>query len=125
MKFAFGKFLLLLLIPKKHTEKDVQGAERFLDTSFVRHTIKNHGSVKKEEARGQIAINLDDFELIPKILKEATEINYKGKNSLKMDVFEYRYKVDDTYIVLEELRENKRGKTLFLSILYKIKRQKT
>lgn len=109
---------------KKYTEKDVQGAERFLDTSFVRHTIKNHGSVKKEEARGQVAINLDDFELIPKILKEATEINYKGKNSLKMDVFEYKYKVDDTYIVLEELRENKHGKRLFLSTLYKIKDRK-
>ena len=83
-----------------------------------------HCIVIREEARGQVAINLDDFELIPKILKDATEINYKGKNSLKMDVFEYKYKIDDTYIVLEELRENKYGKKLFLSTLYKIKDRK-
>lgn len=102
----------------------MEGIERFLDTSFIRHTLKNHGSAKKEEARGQVAVNLDDFELIPMVLQKATEIKYLGKNRLKLDVFEYRYKINDTFLVLEELRENKYGKALYISTMYKIKSKK-
>lgn len=109
---------------KEEIEKDVENAEVFLDTSAIRHILNNHGSIKREEKRGQVAVNIDDFELLPEILKKTKEITYKGKNSLNMDVFELRYQYNDWYIVLEEVRVNKRGNNIFISTMYKIKGKK-
>lgn len=111
-------------IIKEETKKEVDNAEIFIDTSAIRHIINQHGSIKREEKRGQIAVNIDDFELLPEILSKATEITYKGKNNLKMDVFELRYKYENCYIVLEEVRENKRGNNIYISTMYKIKGKK-
>lgn len=105
--------------------KDLQGAERYIDTSTVRHIISKHGSVKKELSRGQIAINLDDFELIPKVLKNATKITYLGKNNLKQDSFEYQLELKDVYVVIEAVRISKRkGDRLYISTMYKKKKRK-
>ena len=41
-----------------------------------------------------------------------------------MDVFELRYQYNDWYIVLEEVRVNKRGNNIFISTMYKIKGKK-
>lgn len=61
---------------------DLENAERCLDTSAIRHIIKEHGSEKTEQARGQVPINLDDFELITSILENADEISYKRKKPI-------------------------------------------
>jgi hypothetical protein len=101
---------------------NLENAERCIDTSTIRHIIKNHGSVKKEEKRGQIAINLDDFDLITKVLETAKDVKYRGKNNLKQDVFEYRKKINHTYVVLEAVIVNKRrGNRMSISTMYKIK----
>lgn len=104
---------------------DLLGKERFLDTSTIRHIIKQHGSEKTEASRGQVAINLDDFELIPEIVEKATNINYLGKNNLNQDVFEYRKKIKNTYVVIEAVRlSKKKSNRIFISTMYKIKQKR-
>lgn len=105
---------------------DLQGVERYIDTSAIRHTIKKHGSEKTETSRGQIAINIDDFELIPEILKNPDEIKFLGKNKLKQNVLEYRKKVENMYVVLQAIRESKKkGNRLYCETMYKIKTKKS
>lgn len=101
---------------------DLENAERCLDTSAIRHIIKEHGSEKTEQARGQVPINLDDFELITSILENADEISYKGKNRLKQDTFVYKKKIQDIYVVMEAVRlSKKKGNKISICTMYKIK----
>ena len=102
---------------KDKVQKDVANAEVFLDTSAIRHILNKHGSIKREEKRGQVAVNIDDFELLPEILNKSKEMSYKGKNALGMEVFELRYQYEDWYVVLEEVRINKRGNSVFISTM--------
>ena len=100
---------------------DLENAERCLDTSAIRHIIKEHGSEKTEQARGQVPINLDDFELITSILENADEISYKGKNRLQQDTFVYK-KIQDIYVVMEAVRlSKKKGNKISICTMYKIK----
>lgn len=101
---------------------NLENAERCIDTSAIRHIIKNHGSEKTEKSRGQIAINLDDFDLINEVLDTSTEISYKGKNRLKQDVFVYKKKIKNTFVVMEAVRlSKKKGNKLSICSMYKIK----
>lgn len=74
-------------VMEAETGVNLLGKERFIDTSTIRHIIKRHGSEKTEASRGQVAINLDDFDLIPEILEKATEIKYFRKKLLKTRCF--------------------------------------
>lgn len=112
-------------VMEAETGVNLLGKERFIDTSTIRHIIKRHGSEKTEASRGQVAINLDDFDLIPEILEKATEIKYLGKNYLKQDVFEYRKKIKNTYVVIEAIRlSKKKSNRIFISTMYKIKQKR-
>jgi phage-Barnase-EndoU-ColicinE5/D-RelE like nuclease3 len=104
-------------------KEDVTGIERFIDTHGIRHAIKEHGSPKTEEPRGQIAVNLDDFELVPTILKSPDKIEYAGKNSLKQDVFIYTKEIDNIYFIAEAVRfSKKKGNKLMFETMYKRKK---
>ncbi|WP_315060026.1 PBECR3 domain-containing polyvalent protein [Capnocytophaga leadbetteri] len=101
---------------------DLENVERCIDTSAIRHIIKHHGSEKTEKSRGQIAINLDDFDLITTVLEKADEVSYQGKNRLNQDVFLYKKKIENVHIVMEAVRiSKKRGNKISISTMYKIK----
>ncbi|MEZ5047493.1 MAG: hypothetical protein R2831_10930 [Chitinophagaceae bacterium] len=107
----------------QYTNEDVTGIQRHIDTSGIRHAIKLHGSPKTENPRGQIAINLDDFLLLPIILKTPDKIEYKGKNKLKQDVFLYTKQIDNIYFVAEAVRfSKKKGNKLIFETMYKRKK---
>lgn len=115
-------------LPRKQAkliEKDIQidltGAERVMDTSFIRHSILEHGNAKTEERRGQVALTTDDFLKVPMVLREPDEIKYAGKNKLKQDVFLYKKKIGMLYIVAEAVRLSKRSNKLVFQTMYKIK----
>jgi hypothetical protein len=105
----------------KLTGVETEGCERIMDTQYIRHSIRNHGHVKTEKSRGQIAISLDDFELVPDIISNPDTIKYLGKNSLKQDVIEYKKRINDLYFVVEAVRVAKRGNTLVFNTIYKRK----
>lgn len=106
---------------EKAINVNLTGCERLIDTSGIRHTIRKHGDSKKEAKRGQIAVTIDDFELIKDVVRSPDSISYGGKNSLKQDVFIYSKKIGSLYIVAEAVRYNKRGNKLIFNSMYKKK----
>lgn len=101
---------------------DMYGCERILDTSTIRHIIKNHGSAKDEAKRGQIAVNLDDIQNIAHYINSSSEVAYLGKNKLKQDVFKYQTAENGVIVVVEAVRINKRGNAMIIQTMYKIKK---
>jgi len=99
---------------------DLNGVSRSIDTYGIKHTIKEHGSERTELARGQLPVNIDDFELIPEILKTDI-VKYGGKNSLKQDVFVFERRIGNLYFVVEAVRFSKKGNKLVFQTLYKRK----
>ena len=74
------------------TNLNVNGYKRIIDNYGVLHTLKNHGNVKLEESRGQIAITENDFTKIPSIVK-TDNIIYSGKDRLGNDIILYEKKI--------------------------------
>ncbi|MCC7101136.1 MAG: hypothetical protein IT500_16270 [Rubrivivax sp.] len=88
---------------------DLAGYERVLDNYGVRHTMKQHGSQAQELRRGQIAVTLDDFGLIPLITAEPDLILHDGKNKVGRDVIVFAKTIDGIgYRHVEEIRSGKR-----------------
>ncbi|EPE9900241.1 conserved hypothetical protein [Flavobacterium psychrophilum] len=98
------------------------GCQRYLDTSAIKHILLRHGSAKNEEKRGQIAINIDDFENIPTYISNADSIIYLGKNKLKQDIFQYTTEENGLIVILESVIINKRGNKMFIETMYKKKK---
>ena len=106
---------------EKEIHLDLTGVDRLIDTSFVRHTILQHGDARKEASRGQIAITIDDFGKIPQVLREPDEIEYGGKNRQHQDVFLFKKRIGALYIIAEAVRIAKKGNKLVLWTMYKKK----
>lgn len=90
---------------KADTGFDLEGFERILDNYGVRHTMKKHGNPKAEAARGQIAVTLDDFALIPLITAEPDRVFHDGQNKIGRDVIVFCKAIDGIgYRHVEEIR---------------------
>lgn len=121
-EFAFSK---MPISQSKIIESEIGvklvGVQRVIDTSGVKHTLKNHGSQIEESKRGQIAVSVDDFAKIPQIVKEPDSIKYLGKNKQKQDVFEYQKRIGDIYFVSEAIKIANAGNKLVFATMYKRK----
>lgn len=109
-------------IIKKETGIEMYGCDRIIDTSAIRHILRNHGFTKQEESRGQIAVTIDDFENIPHYITNASKIEYIGKNRLKQNSFQYTTEENDTIIIIEGIIINKRGNKMQIETMYKKKK---
>jgi phage-Barnase-EndoU-ColicinE5/D-RelE like nuclease3 len=110
-------------IIKKITGIEMYGCVRIIDTSAIRHILRNHGFTKQEESRGQIAVTIDDFENIPHYITNASKIEYIGKNRIKQDSFQYTTEEDGTIIIIEGVIINKRGNKMQIETMYKKKKK--
>lgn len=87
------------------TGMNLAGYRRMLDNYGVRHTLKQHGSPVKEAARGQIALTVEDFALIPQITAEPDAVFADGKNKIGRDVIVFTKVIDGIgYRHVEEVR---------------------
>ncbi|MBB1161473.1 PBECR3 domain-containing polyvalent protein [Aquariibacter albus] len=103
-EIKLGKVINAELIQRK-TGFDLSGFERMLDNYGVRHTMKQHGSPSKEATRGQIAVTLEDFGLIPLITAEPDDVFADGKNKIGRDVIVFTKVIDGIgYRHVEEIR---------------------
>lgn len=109
-------------IIKENIGLETYGCKRFLDTSAIKHILRKHGSIKTEEKRGQIAINIDDFEQIPFYISNADSIEYVGKNKLKQDVFKYSMSEENQIVIIESVVLNKYGNKIYIETMYKKKK---
>ena len=126
--FAEFTFSKMPISQSKILEKEIGiklvGVDRVIDTNGIKHALKNHGSQITESKRGQIAITIDDFFIIPQIVKEPDSIKYLGKNTMNQDVFEYQKRVGDVYFVSEAVKVASAGNKLIFATMYK-RKQKT
>lgn len=58
-----------------------KGFKRTIDNYAIVHTHNKHGQESKEISRGQIAITMDDYLLIPTILQN-TDLIYHGEKTI-------------------------------------------
>lgn len=94
---------------KAATGFDLAGFERILDNYGIRHTMKQHGTPAAEAARGQIAVSLDDFGLIPLITSAPDTVSHDGKNKIGRDVLVFTKLIDGIgYRHVEEIRGKKK-----------------
>ena len=90
---------------KAETGFDVSGFERIIDNYGIRHTIKRHGNEAIESARGQIAVTLADFDLVPLITASPDLVFADGKNKIGRDVIVFTKLIDGIgYRHVEEIR---------------------
>jgi len=83
---------------------DLKGFNRIIDNYAIKHTIKKHGTKATEEPRGQIAIEISDFELI-KICIEKGNMKDGGLTKLKNQTIVYELSLNKgIYVYIEEIR---------------------
>jgi len=100
---------------------DLTGYMHNIDTSAIRHIFNNHGDVKAEDKRGQIAITDEDIKTLPNyIINNYDYIAFGLKNDKGLDVIAYAKNMPDgSSVYMEEVRTGK--KTLTTDTLYKRK----
>jgi hypothetical protein len=87
-KWSLGKAAKWLVDHAKEIGIDIDSFEHEITDYFKSHVIKNHGNPEKEKARGQIAINKNDFEKIADIVGNPNLAMIGAKRDGK-DVFYY------------------------------------
>ena len=106
---------------KAITEEDLFGFIHTVDAYSIKHILKQHGNQAKEQLRGQVAVTINDFYLIPAIVKNADIITV-SKTKLGLKAILYQKQIGDTYYYIEEIRSGK--KELAATSLYKRKAAK-
>jgi len=114
VKFGLGgvsqEFVSLV---KELTGMSIEGFEHIVDNYAIRHCIKKHGSAKDEAARGQIAVTINDFKLIPQIIELPDSIDYAGVNNQGNHVLIYSKVIENQLILyLEEMRGKRKEATM-------------
>lgn len=75
------------------------------DNSAVRHTLKDHGNAEIEATRGQVAIGMTDFGLLPLILAEPDAVYKRGMSKQNVEIIAFSKLIDgEGYWVLQEVR---------------------
>ncbi len=84
---------------------NLAGYTRFIDNYGVRHTMKQHSDPGRELKRGQLAVTLEDFALIPLITGEPDYVYADGKNRIGREVIVFVKLIDGIgYRHVEEIR---------------------
>ena len=84
------------------------------------HTHNKHGQANKEISRGQIAVKIEDYLLIPDIVSNPDNITIGEKSNIGTELVIYEKEVQEVcYFYVEEVR--KKRKSLSMKTLYKRK----
>ena len=101
------------------TGLDLSEYTHTLDSSFIQHTFKNHGSESEESKKGQIAVTNEDFNFIPSIISNFDFVEKTGISRQGLQTIQYCKKIGDTYYYVVEVRQNRKKlvtKTMFKKI---------
>ena len=91
------------------TGQPVQGFDFALDKSGIGHVMRKHSDKVAEAARGQIAIEAEDFVLIPAILEKPDAVESAGLSQTGLPALKYTKTIaGQTYTVIMEVRGAKR-----------------
>ena len=94
--------------------------KRTIDNYAIIHTHNKHGQANKEISRGQIAVKIEDYLLIPNIVSNPDNITIGEKSNIGTELIIYEKEVQEVcYFYVEEVR--KKRKSLSMKTLYKRK----
>ncbi|MGV1869711.1 PBECR3 domain-containing polyvalent protein [Agrobacterium rosae] len=89
---------------------DIHGYRHTIDTSAIRHIIKNHSDEKSEAKRGMVAITDQDMLNIPELIASADQIVTGAKSRRGEDLIGYLKKLEDgTTLYIEEARRGRKA----------------
>jgi hypothetical protein len=88
---------------------DIHGFQHTVDSSAIRHILKNHADAASEARRGMVAITDADILAIPEIVSGADQIVTGAKGRRGEDLIGYLKKMEDgTTLYIEEARRGRR-----------------
>lgn len=93
------------------TGVDLNGYRRVIDSSDVRHALREHGDSAREAARTppQVAITRRDFERIPQIIRQARGISATGSSAKGTRSIRYDARIGGVnYTFVERIRTSQR-----------------
>lgn len=95
---------------KAAKELQVEGYDYALDGSAVRHVEKHHGGEKSERSRGQRAVSVEDYSVLPRLLNEGGPLAYVGvSRTTGAPLMQRELAVDGvTYVAVFEVRKGRR-----------------
>ncbi len=95
---------------KAAKELQVGGYDYALDVSAVRHVEKHHGSEKSERSRGQRAVAVEDYAMLPRLLNEGGPLLDAGvSRTTSAPLVRRELTVDGvTYVAVFEVRKGRR-----------------
>jgi hypothetical protein len=118
-KWSIGKASQWLVVHAKEAGIDIDDFEHEITNSFKNHVLKEHGNSEKEKAKGQIAINENDFEKISDIVENPDHVMIGAKRDGK-DVLYYSKKMEDgTILYVENVINDENNKGLFGKTMFK------
>jgi hypothetical protein len=122
-KFSLGKLSAEEVVQlQNETGFDLTDFERIIDNYAIQHVFEKHGNPKKEELRGQIAIETEDFEKITAIVTQLEKTEMGEKSRTGRDLIKFFKTEICRYVYVEEIRNGK--KQLALQAFYKQKATK-
>jgi len=101
---------------------DVDNYNISLQTSAIKHILKNHGDPKYESNRGQVAITNEDFKLIPLIVSEYDNVSKSGKVENNNQALLFEKQIGDNYYLVNYISD--KNHNLEVKTMYKVKANK-
>ena len=99
---------------------NLKNFKRTIDNYAIIHTQNKHGQENIEISRGQIAVRIEDYLLIPDVVKYADYISVGEKSNIGTELIIYEKEIEGIcYFYVEEVR--KKRKNLSMKTLYKRK----
>ena len=96
------------------------GFKRTIDNYAIIHTHNKHGQANKEISRGQIAVLVSDYLLIPEIVDDPDRVLVGEKSNIGTELIIYGKQISGIdYFYVEEVR--KKRKSLAMKTSYKRK----
>ena len=120
--FEINEDVKILL--KSELNKDCSEYRFQIDIYAIKHIFKEHGNVKKEDSRGQIAVQDNDILLLVDVLQEPDLVFSSGNNKLGKETITFVKMIEDKYVVVQEVREGKKIIALNSMSIFKKKRTK-
>lgn len=121
-KLYFGK--IGSNIAKKIKSKlgvEIENYNLSLSANAINHILKNHGDIKTETDRGQVAINDNDFKLIPQIVTEFDDVIDSGLTTEGKKVITFKKRIGDTYYLINYVSD--KNHNLEVKTMYKQKKK--
>ncbi|GHV95611.1 hypothetical protein AGMMS50293_19310 [Spirochaetia bacterium] len=118
-KISIGKAEKWLIENVRKTGLDIEGYIHEITTDFIQHVYKEHGNERTESKRGNIAITVNDIEIIPEIIYKPDFIILGLKRDGENRIIYTKKLANNTTLYFEEILTGKRNKSLRGKTYYK------